>query len=173
MTTQDFYNIADFARRRGVSHTAVQRAIADGRLPKSARKVGVRWRIDARLGDEEWAESASPANSRTRVDGPANGSASNGEGSDYRSALVREKGLKSELAELALEERRGRLVDVGVVKDEQFEVARRIRNRLLELPDRLADELAAESDAVRVRGILDRELREILCGEADVLEKAT
>lgn len=53
---------AAFARRLGVSRTAVMQRIRAGSLPTSARKVRGRWQIDPETATSEWR-----ANTRPRV----------------------------------------------------------------------------------------------------------
>jgi hypothetical protein len=53
-----------YAARRGVSHTAVSKAVRTGRLRRSLVKDGARVLIDPALADREWAASSDPAMQR-------------------------------------------------------------------------------------------------------------
>lgn len=153
-----------YARRRGVRHGAVQEAIQTGRLRESLvrGKGGVRIRPDA--ADEEWERNTHPGERR----GDAAPSAGDfGPSSEYRHVLSVEKAAKARLAMLELSVREGRVVEAAAVERAQFDAARRVREKVLAMPDKLAKELALESDAARVRKILDRECREALNGLAD------
>jgi hypothetical protein len=155
-------SVRAYARRRGVSHTAVQRAIADGRLARSVAKgEGQPARILASIADVEWNERTSPAHSRA---GPATRTSHQplGAADDYRRSLVIEKVVRTKLAQVRLDEHQGRLIDAGEAGRVQFEIARLVRNQMFELPDRLAAELALESDAHRVREILTREITDLM-----------
>jgi hypothetical protein len=68
--------------------------------------------------------------------------------------------------------REGRVVDVRAAKREAFESARIIRESVLNLPARIAAELAAETDPAKVFARLDDALREALGDAADRLEAA-
>lgn len=63
----------------------------------------------------------------------------------------------------------GRLVPVNVVVRENFESSRIIRESLQNLPARLAGELAAETDAMRMQLALETGIREALTAVADRL----
>ena len=155
-------SVRAYARRREVTHTAVQRASADGRLVRAVEKRdGQPLRILASIADVEWNERTSPAHSRAA---PATGNGHDrfGAADDYRRSLVIEKVVRTKLAQVRLDEQQGRLIDAEEAGRAQFEIARLVRNQMFELPDRLADELALESDAHRVREILTREITDLM-----------
>ena len=54
------------------------------------------------------------------------------------------------------------LVRVEDVEKTAFELGRRIRDRILLIPDRVAAILAAESDQLQVSKVLKRELRDAI-----------
>lgn len=58
----------------------------------------------------------------------------------------------------------GRLVDADKVKQEAFEVARGVRDHMLNIPNRVAGQLAAESNQDRVFEILNKEILQALEG---------
>jgi len=71
------------------------------------------------------------------------------------------------ILKLEYEEKSGILVRTDTVKVSWFNVLRVLRDRTLNLPDRLAPILAAEMDPKQVRELLDTELRQILNDVAD------
>ena len=73
------------------------------------------------------------------------------------------------LAKLAYEEKSGALVKTDSVKVAWFNTLRVVRDRALNLPDRLAPLLATESDPKIVRDLLEEELRIILNDAADAI----
>lgn len=162
LTQEAPISVRAYARKRGVTHTAVQRAIADRRLARAVvQQPGQPPRILASVADVEWVERTSPAHSRAAkaveagrgpLDAP----------DDYRRSLVIEKVVKTKLAQVRLDQEQGRLIDAAEATRAQFEIARVVRNQIFELPDRLADELALETDAHRARGILTREITDIM-----------
>ena len=66
------------------------------------------------------------------------------------------------LAKIEFEERSGKLVNREEVTVAAFTAARTIRDSLLNIPDRVAAMLAAESDSVRTHQLLTDEIRKAL-----------
>ena len=158
---EEFLSVRAYARRRGVSHTAVELAISTGRLERCLhRRAQLKWPlIDPEVADREWEANTHPGQARSGGAAPVQ--------DDYRKTLVLERVVKTRLAQMRLDEEQGRLVDIAEVRRTFFDVARTLRNQLLELPERLADELALEHDAGRVRAIMVREIKDILRKLAD------
>ena len=146
-------SIRKYAQHRGVSHTAVQKAIKQGRIQLTSER-----RIDIEQADRDWQRNTSPMNAPP-VSATIEGS---GGGSTYaQSRAVRELYL-ARLAKIEYEERLNKLVNRDEVKVAAFSMARTIRDSLLNIPDRIAAMLAAESDPTRVHYILTEELRRTL-----------
>ena len=83
-------------------------------------------------------------------------------GVDYsRARAVRESYL-ARLAKIDYEERTGRLVSKDEVQVAAFNRFRQFRDQMLNLPDRLAAMLAAETDPAKVYEILASEIRKAL-----------
>lgn len=53
-----------YAKRRGVSHTAVQKAVKTGRLRRALLTVGSRVLVDPAIADREWSASTDPMQQR-------------------------------------------------------------------------------------------------------------
>jgi hypothetical protein len=149
--------IRAFAKSLGVSHTAVQKAVASGRLAKSVVRdaKGRPVIVDAGLARAEWGQQARPTRARystTLVE------------AQRRVALQRARGLK-----LANDQKSGRLVEVSKVAREAFESARTIRDAMLNLPSRLSAELFAAPDEPTLRARLEAEIRLVLTSAGDTL----
>ncbi len=148
-----------YAKHRGVSLAAVQKAIQSGRITPDADG-----RIDSERADAEWGAKTRPGQRRARpvavapqepVEAPA-------AGIDYfRARAIRESYL-ARLAKIEFEEKTGKLVSRDEVQVAAFTRARTIRDNLLNIPDRLAATLAAEADADRVHQLLSAEIRQAL-----------
>lgn len=149
-------SIRQYAKRRGVSHTAVEKAVKQGRVKLTDGK------IDVEAADRDWSRNSSPVNApkpQGRAVPAADGSAS---GPTYsQSRAVRELYL-ARLAKIEFEERTSKLVSRDEVTVAAFMTARTVRDNLLNIPDRLAAMLAAESDASRVHETLSEEIRKAL-----------
>ena len=151
----------------GVSHPAIRKAIATGRLRRSighdARGPFVR---DSALAGREWkAGTSKPPNSGGRGNGAAGRTAQPAAGGRLVDVQVRLAGERASALELSNRRKRGELVDAATVQREQFEIARMVRERILNVPDRLPDLAAGQ------RARLIAELRQALGSMADELER--
>lgn len=171
----------------GGTHQAVSKAIRDGRLTEASyRKAGSRYMIDPDQADAEW--DAATAGSRTRD--PAKLSESRAaavhkvdtgernlfgeailetaasaavEGGASKAELDREQvALRSQLLRLELQEREGELVNKADVSTAIFAAFRQVREELLQMPERVADLVASESDPVQVRAMIRAEVTSTL-----------
>ncbi len=179
-----------YARHRGVSLRAVQKALASGRI--SARSDG---RLDAELADTNWARntaprplpSSTPVNKRANK--PATPAASPQSahhhaeprqaardlndppklesGLEYSKARAVRESYLARMAKIDFEERSAKLVSADEVKVAAFNRFRQFRDGVLNIPDRLAAVLAAETDPSRVHAALATEIRKVLLEFAD------
>jgi len=178
--------IRAYARHRGVSHTAVRKALATGRI-----KADPDGAIDPAAADHQWAISTNLSKPRNSVTGvpkkrrapgapsqalgvpgleeaamssPADGGATRLVSSYAASRAAREAYL-ARLAKLEFEQKSGKLIDVDEVRAQTFALGRRARDGLLGVPDRLAPILAGESDPAVIHRLLtdeiERGLREL------------
>ncbi len=187
-------SIRAFAKRIGVSHTAIRKGIASGRLKASVgQENGKPCIADPELAEKEWttgagrlprgpsASSKPPSSPPPPSTPPAPETAPQAETehvetpppvpagpaiastpqnlaeANMRLAYQREVQLV-----LENEEKRGQLIDAAEARREAYRCARSVRDALLNIPDRLAAELAAESDVTRVHIRLDGEIRQAL-----------
>ena len=70
----------------------------------------------------------------------------------------RREHYQAELAKLEVDAKRGELVSADAVKKEAFNLGKTVREALVNIPDRLANQLAAESDPATVHMALTQEL---------------
>lgn len=165
-------NVSAYARHRGVSHVAVLKAIKAGRIAKEANGT-----IDPVKADAAWGGNTNPAQQRKPakestgkierpIDPPSNTAGINS-GPSYAQSRAIKEAYNARLAKLEYEEKSGALVRTDSVKVSWFNVLRVLRDRALNLPDRLAPLLASETDPKLVRELLDAELRQILNDVAD------
>lgn len=185
---------AAYAKHRGVSAPTITQAVKGGRIsvevdPKTNRRV-----IDSEKADVEWnrnvdaAKQAGPNAAKARAaaargepavdggDGP--GSDESGGGAALPQALdssgvalvvsrARREFYMAEVARLNFEQRAGSLVAVDEVQRRAFSIARTVREALFNIPDRLASQLAGETDPRRVHLVLTTELTRALEALAD------
>ena len=174
-----------YARHRGVSLRAVQKAIASGRI--SARADGL---VDAPTADASCARNtaprpipaAKPAKRPVIVPTPE-GAHHHAEprqaarepveppklesGLEYSKARAVKESYLARLAKIDFEERTEKLVSRDEMKVAAFNRYRTFRDGMLNIPDRLAAVLAAESDPRRTHELLSTEIRKALTEFSD------
>ena len=170
--------LREYARHRGVAPSAVEKALKSGRIQKEPDGT-----IDPVKADAAWERNTSPAQQRkpdptppTPVPVPAKPSAppvrqptqrpaesdagpsTTGMPNYQMSRAVRET-YNAKLTRLDYEERTGKLLNAEDVAKDAFAVARRVRDRLLNIPSRMASVLASETDSKAIERLLIQELR--------------
>lgn len=156
-------SIRKFSLEIGVSHTAVIKAIQDGRLVESVQLSadGAPNGIDLDKGRNEWALN-NPSPVREEI-AKSNASASPlPSGPSYAQARAVRENYMARIAKLLFEEKIGKLVDADSVKLKSFETARTIRDYILNIPNRISSELASENDPVKIHALLTKELTDSL-----------
>jgi len=160
----------------GVDPKAVRKGIRNGRLRESLdRDKRIR---DVELARREWVEGAAkPPNGGGHEPKPTNGNGGAGqqlqlpEQRTLVEAQLRLSAQRTAALELDNQRRRGQLLDAAVVQRDQFEAARIVRDAVLGVPDRIAAELAGETDPRRVYELLADELKRALTSIATELER--
>ncbi len=167
-----------YARHRGVALSAVQKAISSGRISTLADG-----RIDPAAADAAWAQNTNtyaPAVTREE-DEPGFGA------SQYTKARAVREHYHARLAKIDYEERIGKMIPADEVKVAAFNFTRLIRDRLMNIPDRVVGAVLAEVrvaaaatgvnvesiaaiDMSKVHGILATEVRGVLEDTADAAE---
>jgi hypothetical protein len=177
---QDLISQREYARRLGISHTAVQQAIASGRIST------FRGKIDPAVANRQWRQNTDLSKPRNRITGEPKQrrapdglpqpmrliSAMDAEGDDgaaagYARARAARELYRAQLAKMELDRQRGVLVRADEAKIGAFNMARKVRDQLTALPDRLAATLAATQDPAEVQRILETEIERICLEIAD------
>jgi len=163
--------VAEYARLKGITNDAVRKAIKAGRLKDAlvTNEKG-RLRVIPDVADREWQENTA----HHRKPGPQAvvGGAINhdplldddAEIPNFNVSRAKREAYQAELARLEYEEKQGTLVNAEAVKKEAFRVARLVRDAMLNIPDRIAAELAADTDTFSVHKRLTAEIRTALKG---------
>ena len=133
-------SLREYARRRGVSHTAVQKAIASGRIGTEPDGT-----IDSDRADLEWEANTRQAQN---VHQPEES------GMTYRKARKMRLLYEAKLLKLELDEKEGVLADEKELCREVFNRARQARDRLMTVPRRLGPMCAAEKDPEAISKLL-------------------
>ena len=161
----------EFETLFGVGRQAVLEAIKRGRLSKSARKVGEHWQIDPALGKIEFAKNVDVAKRppRGEIAPVVNG---DDDYPDFNESRAKREFHMAALAEMDVKEREGNLVNADQVRESAFKLARQTRDAMLNIPDRVSADLAAETDAFKAHARLTKEIREALSALALVADES-
>jgi phage terminase Nu1 subunit (DNA packaging protein) len=80
----------------------------------------------------------------------------------FNESRAKSEHFRAELARLDLEVKEDQLVEASRVKREAFSAARAVRDALGNIPDRVSNQMAAESDPVIIHQTLTEEIRKAL-----------
>lgn len=166
--------IAQFAAIRGVTVQAVRKAIKDCRISGYTGSDGV-VRLNKNEALRQWEENTNQANDRSVPQDDDEDGEDQAEAKKavnyHQSRAIRER-YSAKTAKLEYRKLAGSLVSAVKVKTEAFECARITRDAILNVPNRLAPELAGESDPVKVHIMLTKALTEALESLADAGDRA-
>ena len=173
-----------YAKHRGVSLTAIQKAIKSGRITTTPDG-----KIDPAQADADWEQNTAPravagARHRTsatpsrRLSGSVATDPALAGGGNYLVARGVRETFLARLAKMEFEERSGKLIRRDEVQVARFNECRIIRDAVLNIADRVAAKIAAacaaesapETRERQVHAILSQELRAALSSLADSLE---
>jgi hypothetical protein len=151
-----------YARHRGVAVSAVQKAIETRRISTQADGG-----IDPDQADVEWEQNTTRRAPPIAKRGQDDDDVSIFGASQYTKARAVREHYQARLAKLEFEAKADKLIAADEVKIAAFNVFRRYRDQMLNIPDRLAALLAAESESARCYEILAGEIRKVLNEFAD------
>ncbi len=159
-------SIEDFAKHRGLTGRSVRRYIAEEVIPEEAI-IRERHRvfIDQGKADKFLNKHIVPRKKlleATKVDAAQIIEKAATSGLSFHEARTLKERFTAGLRKLELDERSGKLIDAEAVKLAAFNKARAVRDALLNISDRIAPILAAESDETKVNAILMAEIRNAL-----------
>ncbi len=166
----------EYGRRCGVSERAVRKWIERG-MPTVEGKINPpladEWR--ARYRDSRQKTPLSRENTAMQPSAPPP-PAPSADDPDVRHPLLSEAPQQGSLAEvqrdlvsakvqkadIELQRLRGELIEVAAVESEVGELVLAAKNRLLLIPSKLCDRLAAAKDPVEIANLLEYEIRQAL-----------
>lgn len=167
----------EYARHRGVSLGAVQKALRDGRITANDEK-----KIDSAVADRDWAVNtdasriavsaievvvplaqkeisfAAPAGEEADKPAAEELTGSDNNASRYRESRASREFYVAAKQKLEYEQLLGQLINVDDAKRIAFTSFRAIRDSVLNVAARIKDQLAAETDPHVCEELLDREL---------------
>ena len=178
-------SIRAYARQKGVTEGAVRKAVKSGRIPVGSdgtvdpASADTAWERNTNPAQQRKAAPipampvappvrhtpvptmplSPPIRQPTqRPAEPDAGPSTVGMPNYQMSRAVRET-YNAKLTRLDYEERTGKLLNAEDVAKDAFAVARRVRDRLLNIPSRMASVLASETDSKAIERLLIQELR--------------
>ena len=178
-------SIRAYARQKGVTEGAVRKAVKSGRIPVGSdgtvdpASADTAWERNTNPAQQRKANPvpampvappvrhtpvptmplSPPIRQPTqRPAEPDAGPSTAGMPNYQMSRAVRET-YNAKLTRLDYEERTGKLLNAEDVAKDAFAVARRVRDRLLNIPSRMASVLASETDSKAIERLLIQELR--------------
>lgn len=149
-------SIRAYGRHRGVSDTAVRKAIAAGRITAEAdgtidaARADADWTASTRTPDERLSATGRPARARAATGTGAGDVAAGaptstpGGGNTYAQARTANEVLKAQHHKLRIAQLKGELIDRSQVMAQVFALARAERDAWLNWPARISSMLAAE-----------------------------
>lgn len=179
----------EYARHRGVTLQAVQKAIKAGRIKPV--DVEGKPKIDAAQADRDWQENTDPAKqsllysagsvptgeaggaptappaSDDEADEVAEKSNADDDTAAYRRERAEREAIRRQKEQIELDQLRGRVVDKDEVARLRFTEFRSLRDALGNLGARIKDALAAETDPLRCEQLVDEEKDRILTDFAE------
>jgi len=151
-----------YGRHRGISETAVRKAIKEGRITKNSNG-----KIDANLADKQWQKNTDPAQIKEvkqeiKKEEDIRGEANNYNpvplGPSYQQSRAIKEAYNAKLTRLQFEKESKKLISVDEVKVSAFNAARMTRDRILNIPDRVIPQLVGRTDIHEMKELLKMEL---------------
>ena len=136
---------AEYARMKGVSKVRIGRLVDDGVITL------VNGKIDPELADKQIADAMPEGIGAKKKK-------SSGKKSSFTEAKTSEKRIQVAMLELNYQEKSGELVKAKDVEVAAFNEARKLRDNMLNIPDRISALVAAEPDENAVRQIIIDEI---------------
>ena len=138
----------------GVSPARVSQVKKTGRLDGTFKKKGAITYFDQDAALAAWNHEIPQLISRI--------SGSEQEIPTFNESRAKSEHFRAELARLELEEKEEKLCEAEKVRREAFSLARSVRDAVNTIPDRVANQFAAETDPVVIHQALTEELRKAL-----------
>lgn len=168
---------AELARLMGCKPPSVSKAISSGRISAAVVERDGRKYLDRDLAVELWHKNTKqsplqPEKIAGRAPRPSSASKEDVKGyidslpddaiPDLNISRERREHYQAELAKLEVDMKRKELVPADAVKKEAFNLAKTVREALINIPDRVSNQFAAESDPQAVHMALSNEIQSAL-----------
>ncbi|WP_150882145.1 hypothetical protein [Synechococcus sp. RSCCF101] len=138
----------------------MRKSIHDGRLSESVTRKGSRYLINPELADAEWKANTRPTCRPTEASHRP--TLSSVKRLTHAEGVAAKVSLQAHLLELEVLEREGQLLDADKVRRQVELSFRELRDRILNVPVRVASLVAAETDPRRVEELMRQGLEDAL-----------
>jgi hypothetical protein len=173
----------EYARRKGVTLKAVQKAIDSGRITTTLNEKG-QPKIDPAIADQQWESNTNPAKRQMKIEkAPVHSDSDdasedalilslddnlNESEIDYSTSRALREYYDAKLRKLEYLQKAGELVNAKDLEHLLFERGRIIREALESIPARVANLFAAETDSTKILQHLTKEIQMALEGLKNV-----
>lgn len=173
---------AELARLMGCKPPSVSKAISSGRISSAVVEQNGKKYLDRDLAVELWHKNTKqsplqPDKIAGKAPRPSLSSREDVKGyvdtlpddaiPELNVSRERREHYQAELAKLEVDLKRKELVPADAVKKEAFNLAKTVREALINIPDRVSNQFAAESDPQAIHMALTHELQSALERLAD------
>jgi hypothetical protein len=150
-------SIRGYARHRGVSDKAVRKAIDTGRITLDGEG-----KIDVKQADADWSDNTDQSKQNLMV--TVDHHAPKKDANSYTKIKTAHELYKAQLTQLALQEKKGQLIQKEMVKAQVSQLSRQVRDSWMNWPSRVSALMAAELNIEehQLHVILERYVREHL-----------
>lgn len=160
--------LREYARHRGCALRAVQKAVDAGRI-KLHQVEGERWpKIDQAQADRDWRENTDHSKqsllNNLGPDGdlpddpPADDEPADDSTAIGRRARAEREEIRRDRERIELDKLKGTVIDLDEARLLAFTAFRSLRDGLLNVPARIKDQCAAETDPLLVEQLIDSAL---------------
>ena len=156
--------MAELATLKNVSRTAVSKKVKSGKLDGAVVNHNGKRLVNKEEAFRLWDLQAPPSKDTTvrkqlkqEIDAK-----SDDEIPSYGESKAKREHFLAELARLDVEQKKKDLIPVADIKKSRFEIGRAIREKLTNLADRLASQVAGETDPQIIHKLLTEEHRAAL-----------
>jgi len=156
-------SLFEFSKLMGVSAAAISKAIKQGRLNHHVDDNGkkfllldeaqLEWERNTFHGARNNAANVSEEEIKKKLQTDENAIPSLNDSRAVREAF------RARIEKIRYEELSNKVVDVEKAQKEYYEIARRIRDSMMAIPDRISAQLSAESNQFKVHKKLSDEIR--------------
>lgn len=163
MNSSGKLSLRALARALGIAPSAAHKRKLRG-MPTHSIEAARAWEIEhldpsRQKGVGLSVSGAGPADDEPGV---ADDEPSDANASAYRRARAEREQINVQRAQLDLDEARGRLIDIDVVTRTAFTAFRQLRDRVLNVPVRVRERCATETDPARIEELLTDELSSVM-----------